>query len=362
MLHVAAIGRMQELTPSGVELDRLILERLLAPALLTEKVSRHMQLQGAQLLSAAPRDIDAPGYLSDLVGVTLTWNHRSGAPDRAVLKVSHAGFGQPELPFYENIAARLNCPVIPAFYGGGVDEPTGRTWLLMEDLSASHQRPSAAPLPPTLARNLSIVEALARFHAAGWNKAWPGLGPTLWARLRSSEWLDAACGRLFAQAGDALDDGMRDAYARFLRGFPTLVEQADRLQGRTLIHGDAHVWNWMLPRDGSNDTPKLIDWDGWHAGVGVWDLAYMMALQWDRGVRQRFETPLLDRYHAALCDCGVTGYPREALQEDYRLVVLLHMRTPIARFAKDMSPYVWWPQLTRVRQAVEDLGCLDLLA
>ena len=342
-------------------MDRLILERLLAPALLTEKVSRHMQLQGAQLLSAAPSDINAPGYLSDLVGVTLTWNQRSGAPDRAVLKVSHAGFGQPELPFYENIAARLNCPVIPAFYGGGVDEPTGRTWLLMEDFSASHQRPSAAPLPPTFARNLSIVEALARFHAAGWNKAWPGLGPTLWARLRLSEWLDAACGRLFAQAGDALDDGMRDAYARFLRGFPTLVEQADRFQGRTLIHGDAHVWNWMLPLNGSNDTPKLIDWDGWHVGVGVWDLAYMMAVQWDRGVRQRFETPLLDRYHAALCDCGVTGYPREALQEDYRLAVLLHMRTPIARFANDMSPYVWWPQLTRVRQAVEDLGCLDLL-
>ncbi|VTU42724.1 hypothetical protein RA8P1_00306 (plasmid) [Variovorax sp. RA8] len=118
----------------------------------------------------------------------------------------------------------------------------------------------------------------------------------------------------------------------------------------------------MLPRDSAAHAPKLIDWDGWHLGVGVWDLAYMMAVQWDRGVRQRFEMPLLDRYHAALAASGVTGYSREALQEDYRLAVLMHMRTPIARFARTMSAYVWWPQLTRIQHAVEDLRCLDLLA
>lgn len=342
-------------------MDRLILERLLAPAWLTESMSRHMQLQGASLLSATPRDIDAPGYLSDLVGVTLAWDRQTCIPTQAVLKVSHPGFGQPELPFYESIAGRLRCPVVPAFYGGGVDAPTGRTWLLMEDLSSSHQRPSTAPMPPTFARSAGIVEALAQFHAAGWNETWPDLGPTLWARLQASEWLDAACARLLSQAGDALHEGTRDAYARFLNGFPALVERADRLQGKTLIHGDAHVWNWMLPVDGSASTPKLIDWDGWHVGVGVWDLAYMMAVQWDRDVRQRFEAPLLDRYHAALCDCGLKGYAREQLHEDYRLAVLLHMRTPIARYARNMSAYVWWPQLTRVQHAVEDLRCLDLL-
>lgn len=344
-------------------MDSLILERLLAPASLREQISRHLEPEGALLLSATSRVIDAPGYLSDLVGVTLVWSDQTGAPTRAVLKVSHAGFGQPELPFYENIAQRLNCSVVPKFYAGGVDEPTGRIWLLMEDLSGSHERPSEAPLPPTFARSANIVEALARFHAAGWDKdRWHDIGPTLWERLRSSEWLPEACERLFAQAGDALEDRTREAYRRFLLGFPALVERANRLQGRTLVHGDAHVWNWMLPRDGVTDTPKLIDWDGWHLGVGVWDLAYMMAVQWDRGVRQRFEMPLLDRYHAALTATGVTGYSRNALQEDYRLAVLLHMRTPIARFAKTMSAYVWWPQLTRIQHAVEDLGCLDLLA
>ena len=82
----------------------------------------------------------------------------------------------------------------------------------------------------------------------------------------------------------------------------------------------------------------------------------------DRGVRQRFEMPLLDRYHATLTDSGVTGYSRDSLHEDHRLAVLLHMRTPIARFSRTMSAYVWWPQLTRVQHAMEDLRCLDLFA
>lgn len=294
--------------------------------------------------------------------MTLKWSEQINAPTNAVLKISHVGFGQPELPFYENIAKRLDCSVVPRFYAGGVDEATGRTWLLLENLSSSHERPSPAPLPPTFARCASIVEALAKVHAAGWDMGdWNDVGLTQWERLRSSKWLEGACHCLFEQAGDALDDDTRNGYARFVRGFPVLVEQAEQLRGKTLIHGDAHVWNWMLPRDGTEDVPKLIDWDGWHVGVGVWDLAYMMAVQWDRAVRQRFEMSSLDRYHAALSHAGVTDYSRDALQNDYRLAVLLHMRTPITRFARNMSAYVWWPQLSRIRHAVEDLHCLDLL-
>jgi hypothetical protein len=344
-------------------LDSSLLARLLAAEPLMEAISQNVDLTGARLLSATPRPIEAPGYLSDLVGVTLVWTAATNAPTHAVLKASHVGFGREELPFYQTIAGRLNCLVVPRFFAGGTDELTGRTWLLMEDLSGSHERPSEAPLPPTFARSTKLVEALAQFHAAGWDNAgWQGTGPTLWQRLRSSEWQEPASERLFNQAGDALDNRTRVMYARFLRDFPALVERAEQLQGKTLVHGDAHVWNWMLPRDDTLDMPKLIDWDGWHVGVGVWDLAYMMALQWDREVRQRFENQLLDRYHAALAASGVSGYSRAALQEDYRLAVLLHLRTPIARFAKNMSAYVWWPQLVRIQHAVEDLRCVEMLS
>lgn len=343
-------------------MDTSILERLLETDALMHQISLHVDLAGSRLISASPRPIDAPGYLSDLVGVTLTWDGATNAPNRAVLKVSHPKFGREELPFYQTVAARLNCSVIPRFFAGGTDELTGRTWLLMEDLSETHERPSEAPLPPTFARSARLVEALAQFHAARWgNTSLLGDGRTLWGRLRSSEWLGPAAERLFKQAGDALDDSATEMYERFQTGLPALAERAEKLQGKTLVHGDAHVWNWMLPRDDTVDEPKLIDWDGWHMGLGAWDLAYMIALQWDREVRQRFEMGLLERYHAALTSSGVTGYSREAFQEDYRLAVLLHLRTPVGCFARGMSAYVWWPQLTRIRQAVKDLDCLDLI-
>ncbi|WP_422098737.1 phosphotransferase family protein [Variovorax sp.] len=298
----------------------------------------------------------------DLVGVTLAWNATTRLPTRVVLKASRVGFGREELPFYQTIARRLTCPAVPQYFAGGTDELTGRTWLLMEDLSDPHERPSEAPLPPTFARGTQLVEALAQFHAAGWNSAaWENTGPTLWQRLQSSEWLEPASARLFNQAGDALDSRTRGIYAQLLSDFPTVVERSEQLQGKTLVHGDAHVWNWMLPRNATLDMPKLIDWDGWHVGVGVWDLAYMMAPHWDCEVRQRFEIQLLDRYYGALVASGVRGYSREALQEDYRLAVPLHLRTPIARFSRKISAYVWWPQLVRIQHAVEDLRCIEML-
>lgn len=339
-----------------------MLARLLAPEHLTRQLARHRDLAGTRVLAATPRTIDAAGYLSDLVGVTLDWSTPDAGPARAVLKVSHAAFGQRELPFYEEIAARVDSPVLPRFFAGGTDEPTGRTWLLLEDLSASHEVPSAAPMPPTFERSARLVEALAQLHAAAWDQpALQGTEATLLARLRASGWIEDAAARLFAQAGDALDGGTRDLYARWLRSLPALVERAAHIPGNTIVHGDAHAWNWMLPRPGAAAPPKLVDWDGWAVGPGVWDLAYMMAVFWDREVRQRFEAGLLDRYHASLVAAGVRGYPRDALQEDYRLAVLLHLRTPLARFHWKMSAYVWWPQITRIRHAVEDLRADDLL-
>ena len=74
-----------------------------------------------------------------------------------------------------------------------------------------------------------------------------------------------------------------------------LVEPRDL----TVIHGDAHTWNFLFPRSGGG-TPYLIDWQTWHRDVGARDLAYLMALHWDPDTRQRLELPLLQLYHQEL--------------------------------------------------------------
>ena len=87
-----------------------------------------------------------------------------------------------------------------------------------------------------------------------------------------------------------------------------------------------------------------------------------MALQWYPDGRRRMERRLLDQYHVALVEHGVEGYDRRALDDDYRLSVLLQMSTPVWQASNNIPPVVWWNLLERILLAVDDLGCRDLLA
>jgi hypothetical protein len=129
----------------------------------------------------------------------------------------------------------------------------------------------------------------------------------------------------------------------------------------TLIHGDAHVWNVLMPKDEQSGDVRLFDWDTWRIGLPSSDLAYMMAMHWYPELRRYRERPLLDRYHAALLAQGVGGYDRRALDDDYRLSVLLQILTPVLQAAYDIPPWIWWNNLERILLAVDDLGCRELL-
>ena len=129
----------------------------------------------------------------------------------------------------------------------------------------------------------------------------------------------------------------------------------------TVIQGDAHVWNCFLPKDGTAETPRLFDWDGWQVAVGTEDLSYMIAMHWYPDMRQRTEQPLLDAFHNELLAHGVTGYDRRALQDDYRLSALWQTTRPIWMRAVRIPPSIWWSNLERIHLAVDDLGCRELL-
>jgi hypothetical protein len=111
---------------------------------------------------------------------------------------------------------------------------------------------------------------------------------------------------------------------------PQLHKRYRNARNITLGHGDAHVWNCFLPRNGSDDV-RWFDWDGWRVRVPTNDLAYMMAVHWYPERRQRLERTLLDHYHSVLLENGVRSYDRAGMQEDYRLSVLWHTTTPARR-------------------------------
>src|SRR5207249_6515220 len=129
--------------------------------------------------------------------------------------------------------------------------------LLLEDLTDTHFIATTWPLPPTLAQYQSIVRAQARFHAAWWDNPRLGVSAGSW---RGADAFDKEL-RSFAKElvcftdryGELVPPERRDLYHRLLDQGPRLFARYHSRRNLTIIHGDAHPWNFFLPRDGRSD-------------------------------------------------------------------------------------------------------------
>ncbi len=274
------------------------------------------------------------------------------------------GWGRQEAAFYAQVAAATPSGLLPRCFEAEWNAETNHSRLLLEDLSDTHRIVTTWPLPPTFGECEAILRAWARFHAHWWDD--PRLGSSI-GQWGDAEAVDQYLGRLADkvaqfedQLGDRLPRERRDLYHSMLDRAPRLVRRTDSRRAVTIVHGDAHVWNCFLPRDGGSDI-RLFDWDSWRLGVATDDLAYMMAVHWYPDRRTRMERPLLDAYHAALLAHGVGGYDRRALDDDYRLSALWHIMTPAWQAAANIPTVIWWNNFERIHLAVEDLGCRELL-
>ena len=160
---------------------------------------------------------------------------------------------------------------------------------------------------------------------------------------------------------DELSGERRAFYEALITAAPRLRERYRSAKNVTLGHGDAHVWNCFLSRNGSGDDARWFDWDGWRVFVPTSDLAYMMAVHWYPERRQRLERALLDHYHAVLLESGVCSYNRAEMQEDYRRSVLWQTIVPVFQAGLKLPPVIWWNNFQRIMAAVDDLGCRELL-
>ena len=159
--------------------------------------------------------------------------------------------------------------------------------------------------------------------------------------------------------GDRLSAERRRVYERLFAAAPQLRNRYRSHRSLTIVHGDAHVWNALLPRGGELDDVKLIDWDAWRVDTATDDLAYMIAVHCYADWRRRHERALLQRYHDVLVARGVHNYSFDALWQDYRLSTLWRTVTPVWQAQHGIGPWVWWNHLER--SAVHDLDCLELL-
>ncbi len=282
---------------------------------------------------------------------------KTGLPERRMRGVVG---GHQEIAFYQQVAGAMTPDLVPRCFDAQWDPATNDWYLLLEDLTDTHVLPTTWPLPPSVAQCEQIIDTRARFHAAWWDDS--RLGATV-GTFRDSAATDRMMQDLvrhFGSVADALPQDRRRLYERLFADATLLQQRYAGRRNLTIVHGDAHVWNCFMPRDGG-DNVRLFDWDAWRIGVATTDLAYMMAVHWYPDRRQRVERQLLDRYHANLLAEGVCGYDREALEQDYRWAVTWQITTPVWQAAYGVPAVIWWNNMERVLLAFEDLGCRDLL-
>lgn len=321
-----------------------------------------------EVTADAPRDM----ILSRIVRLKLAYEgEANGAPASLIIKLPLPRAGGPvawagrEVAFYRNVAPATPARLVPHCYDAAFSEETKDWHLVLEDFTDTHMIATEWPIPPTEAQCRAIVGTFARFHAAWWDDK--RLGVSL------GEWVTAAaaqermqflrdCWRRFSDfLGDRLSAERRALYERFLAKPSPLLARQNTRRNLTIVHGDSHIWNVLLPK-GEDGAPRLFDWDAWRLGIATFDLAYMMATHWYPARRRHFERPLLDHHHATLVEAGVQRYDRRALDDDYRLAVLMQLAVPLNQFNASIPPIIWWGHLERITAAIDDLGCRDLLA
>lgn len=343
-----------------------------APRHLTQALRASGVLHGSSVRDVAvlsARDI----IVSRIIRLGISYDGPApGAPRTLILKVAQENFaktlwqaGRQEVAFYREVAPHLPAQLVPRCFDAHWDGDTQAWHLLFEDLSDTHEIATEWPLPPTLEQAAFIVEALARLHAAWWDHAALGHSIGHFMDVAAMEQVMAQFAghfeRFAALLGDRLSADRRMLYGRFIGATPRLLERYHSRRNVTIAHGDAHIWNFLVPKPAVTDRVRVFDFDQWRINVGASDLAYMIGLQLYPERRREIESELLDRYHATLLGLGVSGYSRAALADDYRRGVLWQITKPVWQWTASIPPVIWWNNLERIFLAVDDLGCRDLL-
>lgn len=270
--------------------------------------------------------------------------------------------GDPEVVFYRELAPALPSPPMVQCLATAPSSREQR-WLILEDLRSSHTNPPW-PVRPTNTEMHDAVAVLARVHAHWWES--PKLGSTV-GELHTETALRTMVHGFKSHLPRFLDDLGEDLPLSdrsvlevvFNSSYQPWLRLLDH-RALTVIHGDAHTWNFLFPRSGQG-MPYLIDWQVWHLDIGARDLAFMIALHWDRSARHELEFSLLHYYHEELMRAGISSYSFDDLLLDYRRCLVRNLTFPILFWSRGMPRESWRHRLDYALAAYRDLDSAELL-
>lgn len=318
------------------------------PGWFTEILLGGPALARGSVASAELLDRKPAGAMGSVHSVALGYTPGSAGemPRRVALKRTRPDiqFTKGEVRFYRELAQALPPDTAPRCFGSVYHDETRQYALVLEDLSATHEcllGPGRPPVGPE--RVGQMMDRLAALHASWWERPLRGYGQRA---ADPSQLTQENLPRLGAQFpelshhfGDALHAEQDALYRRyFAERAPRLLERLATRRAFALLHGDAHVGNFLFPRERVPGAAVLLDWGVFRLGPALWDVSY--ALLWTAPACQTRDTSeaLLRRYHTALVGHGVPAYAYEHCQRDFRDALLDNLRAPIGQLATPGVP------------------------
>ena len=298
---------------------------------------------------------------------------RGDRPERLFLKMVNTDlgdetFGDSEVTYYTRDYLDVAGVPLIRCHDAVYSAARQRYHLLLDDVSETHTE--AYNKEPSLEYGLALADGLAAMHAHWWGAARLAAG--------GAPVHDAAHIRRFVEiAAPGVDHilprftpDLKPHWPRLIQDIferhpQALIARTQDGNGFTLIHGDAGAYNILVPRQG--DRPVyLIDRQPFNwsltSWLGVYDLVYIMVLDWEPALCRQLEVPVLQRYHARLHDLGVTGYTWERLWHDYCLCAAMgvYIAVEYARGGVNEDTVQYWlPMLQRSLAACDDFDLLS---
>jgi hypothetical protein len=305
--------------------------------------------------------IDAP------TSVPRTLFLKLSRPERLPLTAS-------EVEYYTKIVVQTPLKITPTCYSAEFDRENGAYHILMEDISATHTSLSLA-YPPITAHALSMAKTLARLHAYWWEKPTLNSVSDLPTETVIDRYVDTCRPGLlpmFDFLGDRITDQQKQLIDRLTQKYPYwMKKRVQRTPNHlTLIHGDCHNANWLLPK--AEGETYLVDRQPFDWSLTCWlgvsDLTYMMVHWWYPKFRERVEESVLRTYHNELLEQGVTDYTWQQLWEDYRLCAIQSLYVSLGWCSDQVedddivkTSWIWYPKVVFTLDALEHLGSAELL-
>jgi thiamine kinase-like enzyme len=326
----------------------------ITPQWLTDVLSKYDSLQSGSVIAVTHNR--STSNTADNTTLELTYSHDATGtlPGKLFFKRNQR---IAEAQFYLDVAPALSSVNLLTCYDADHDESGSH--LLLEYIEHTHFAPPEA-LPMPLGYCEMIVDALADVHAQWWEH--PRLTGDIGVLAENTPALIAEQGKQhFSRFVDYLGDRLSEKRRRTLEHILAAYPHYRSISPKTLVHGDAHWWNFLYPHDRTQHKLYLIDWAVWHINVGVSDIAYTIAVECYPEHRARIEKTLVGRYHERLLSHNITGYTWDQCWEDYRRSVIDHCLWAISWHYWSLPPTIWWFALECTMSAFEDLHCEEFL-